>query len=820
MNSQNQITLKKVTLSGFRAYLNEQEFTVSNQTSHFSLATYAPNGKGKSSFVDALEFFFSPSGIVNRLGDRKSMLRAGKEAVNHYQAKEKNIPSVVKVDFSKNNQTIPETRKTDDSTVPSTVVTLNSAAKVQFIIRGHELRRFVEEQTPQDRYEELAKWFGFSPLLSTQDALRELKLNLNKKVNDSSSKQVYDKRTQQITKSKQNSWNEAEATKWFNENILTHLSPTLKITSLNELDPAYIQIKNNKIEESKSTGLSVFETIEKAIKALYTLNLETSEETGLIANTIVAKNKFDADTEELEKVKSESAKSIFSDVWTAANNLFSSEKFIDDTCPVCNTSFDKTASGSKNDVHLHIKTGLENLKTLKNAQDKLKLSKKQFDEATTKLSEGITSLVTALQSSGFKDEITAFISIKTDLVKIIEDKQKLKSFKASLLSLETKNKSKITELTTVKKEYTYSSALPILEDLIKLKNEYDTYTKEMSELTKIQTRVSAQITIIDQYIKTYVTNLIASLQDKINLFYSEIQKGAKSTPKIYLKLPDNAAVQQQISLVIDFAENRKEVLPSGYLSDSQIHTLALSIRLASICMFNKDFPFIVLDDVITSYDTDHRLTLVSLIAKHLNQHQLFVFTHDEQFFNFLQENLPENRWRFKRIMFIEENFGPKFTDHKVKDAEIEEVLNQGKTAANLIRQAEEEWLLSMCRGFGVDVRIREINKPYIYDRSELAKSLHRFLNESGIGYPNTENHTNPFLNTLQKGTLENFGSHFSDNPNASASIGDEKTRWTNFQEFKSYFNCKNPSCKKGRFKRPENFKKPSCQYCETPFSIT
>jgi hypothetical protein len=75
------IKIEKVTLSGFRAYLNEQTFSLLQGKTHKSLAIFAPNAKGKSSFVDAFEFFFSGDGTLARLGLRRSSMQAGKEAL-------------------------------------------------------------------------------------------------------------------------------------------------------------------------------------------------------------------------------------------------------------------------------------------------------------------------------------------------------------------------------------------------------------------------------------------------------------------------------------------------------------------------------------------------------------------------------------------------------------------------------------------------------------------------------------------------------------------------------------------------------------------
>ena len=72
------IKIEKVILSGFRAYLDEQTFSLLQGKTLRSLAIFAPNAKGKSSFVDAFEFFFSGDGTLARLGLRRSSMQAGK----------------------------------------------------------------------------------------------------------------------------------------------------------------------------------------------------------------------------------------------------------------------------------------------------------------------------------------------------------------------------------------------------------------------------------------------------------------------------------------------------------------------------------------------------------------------------------------------------------------------------------------------------------------------------------------------------------------------------------------------------------------------
>ena len=257
--------------------------------------------------------------------------------------------------------------------------------------------------------------------------------------------------------------------------------------------------------------------------------------------------------------------------------------------------------------------------------------------------------------------------------------------------------------------------------------------------------------------------------------------------------------------------------PSGYLSDSQVHTLALSLRLAAIKRLNKNVAVIVLDDIVTSYDADHRRYIAATIAEQLRDFQVIVVTHDDRFFAFLKEMLPQASWDFRRITALEPDFGPRFADHKTREQELEDTWSQGNLAANLIRQSEEEWLRRIGVEFGVDGRIKEFGATY--ERWEYAQALMKFFKNRRIAVPVVAGVANPFLASLAGGTVENFGSHFQDNAYGFASIGDEQRRWTEFKQFRDMFKCPSPTCGRTRFTRPGTLSLPMCQACQTPFAF-
>ena len=48
-----------------------------------------------------------------------------------------------------------------------------------------------------------------------------------------------------------------------------------------------------------------------------------------------------------------------------------------------------------------------------------------------------------------------------------------------------------------------------------------------------------------------------------------------------------------------------------------------------------------------------------------------VVTHDERFFAYLKEQLPQDNWIYKRIIQLDPKFRPRFHDHKIADELVE-----------------------------------------------------------------------------------------------------------------------------------------------------
>lgn len=813
--------IQTLQLHGFRGFLEPKTFDFSQKR---CLALFATNGNGKSSLIDALEFIFSENGTLERLGVRTINNRAGVAALAHNLAEEKGVMPKVSIAFKKGKEVSDGAREAGpgERAQPDCAVVVGGHFSANPIIRGHGLRQFVEDHKSEQRYADVANWLQLGPLVEVQKNLRALRQQVKAAATDTAALKRVNVQLVKETGNSVTTWDIEKILEHVNQEVIAPLDDTLVLGDLDVADAGYITVTDRAEAEATRLGLAGLRQIRKAAAGLY--NQTENEDTGEVA-IWGAIPIFEAAVADLIKAKtteanerSKAANAAFQEIWKVAEPLFSEDAASPETCPICATPLADTKAGSEAGIRAHLKTHLGELADYAAA-------KKALDDATSATTMAHTRLIAVLPGlpTLLGDENDALKLSLTDYLTAIEawsdgDMPDSGPLTTSLETLLDDLDQQITEIEAKQGDHTYSKAKAKIDQLLGLQTDFVLAERTLAELSVLFVELTEQATIISTEIREKVQALLDTLQTPMNDIYRQIQ-GAQAVP-IRLELPaEEDANQQRLNLVVDFAANRSGVQPSGYLSDSQIHSVALALRLTAIKQFNGAAPIIALDDIVTSYDADHRRRIAGLIATALGDCQVIVATHDERFFNYLKDQLEPKDWHFTRIMRFDPEVGPLFADHKVTDAMIEERWDVGESAANEMRQAEEEWLLGICRGFGVNIRIRSLDKAYSYERSELAAALAGFIRDRGLEPKLVPGVNNSFLTSLQKGEIENFGSHFHDGPYGDGSIGDEKARWEEFKEFRSQFAC--PKCDRVKFKRPHVLAMPVCAHkgCEAQFEF-
>lgn len=144
--------------------------------------------------------------------------------------------------------------------------------------------------------------------------------------------------------------------------------------------------------------------------------------------------------------------------------------------------------------------------------------------------------------------------------------------------------------------------------------------------------------------------LAADINEKTLKFYNEINKNDHASDRLKsLRLPTAVGESIEIEFAIGDKCDALQVLSEGH-----IRCLGLAILLAKIT--RDRLPFLIFDDVVNSIDDEHRGAIIDLILnpEEVGKRQLIVTTHGEDFVKRLENAVPMMRYKemVTRIDFL------------------------------------------------------------------------------------------------------------------------------------------------------------------------
>lgn len=247
-------------------------------------------------------------------------------------------------------------------------------------------------------------------------------------------------------------------------------------------------------------------------------------------------------------------------------------------------------------------------------------------------------------------------------------------------------------------------------------------------------------------------------------------------------------------ITIEYKYNDEWVSPpQKYFSESHLNCFGISFFLASVIAFNKKNKFIVLDDVISSFDSTHRKRFADLLFEKFANYQFILLTHEAQWFSYVRQLAKRKGWKIEEIKWTEAkgahleekpNDLKEFIERELANSSIE-------TLGNPIRKYLEAKLKDICLNLEVKVnfRLNDVNEKRMAD--ELLNELKSRIKDKGgqdlkAKIPIIERVANSSI-------LGNLLSH--DNP-FDAKIGDLKAFWEDIKELESVFYCQETACKR------------------------
>jgi AAA15 family ATPase/GTPase len=762
------------------------------------------NGTGKSSIVEAFEFFFTGKLSIFE-GEGTQSLSLQKHAPNKDFDKD---DVSIKVTFNPGNSTLERTFANKPVPLPDLQKYFEAAQKGTFILRRSQILKFIAS-VPADRFRAIASIIGIERLdnieLEMKRAWEELDSSVNSKRRIIQNTLIEISRLlgENITEIKQVPVSLNKKLKEANlititsfdeiDNIAQEMLKTFKETT----DLEYVTSLNGILQE-----LRILQVDEEIARSLRDLNkkliplLEEKKKRELSISEFLVKGKQAVEENERnicplcgqEINRQELLKEI-------NERLRTLSQLSEEVSEIRRISVD--AEGKLNSLASTIEkisSELEPLKELGNARTKLlgtlKFLNKFVNKVTSakELHEAIPVEKLERNSARLRALVKS-LSIKCEAmlekIGVPEDwKNKVKA-----ISLANQVKALISESIRIEKQ---------------LKTEEQQYT-----LAKEVYRSFSEIK------KNRIKEIYKSIAGNVNAFYSTLHPNdPHKNVELNVALGRRASTELQIE---SFSCAKED--PRAFTSEAHQDSLGLCIFLAFVKKFNEECNFVVLDDVVTTIDAQHRERICRLLFEQFRDYQLFVTTHDEIWYDQLSAHQRafrvDGNWKNLEIIRWTFETGPIIEPYKTRWDKIKNKIDarDKQGAANDGRQYLEWLLKKVCEV----IMAKPVFKTDRYTVSDLLAPAKERLNQLVADVQFTEKANKGFQELEATIIMGNLLSH--DNPEAeNTSIEEVKRFCEAVQKLHNIFAC--PACI-SFLKYYQDMKKIRCPdpHCKKPIEI-
>jgi DNA repair exonuclease SbcCD ATPase subunit len=779
----NKVKLKKLILKGFRG--DRKGIWLNFEDDNKSIVLFGNNGDGKSSFSDAIEWFFTDKiDYLQREGCGRD------DYFNIYMPPEDD--ATVRINFNDNLLDSQKTLKRKGGSLFSNTTSdfkdyIRESSKDSFILRHHTMREFIDK-TKKEKLERVEEIIGFSIVKESREALLKalnslkddgqlisLRGQLTEKVRDListvgkkdfSENDVLDYADQLAKRSDStlsivNDCDFKSAIETLDRKIKTsdRGKELLRLDELNESLPNLPEIRNilremNNVLTHHNELAKQQETIKaSAIEKLYKAAIEAIENK-LVKSGECPICKKPVDTELLLKSLTDEIEEI-KKVLKERNQVIQNAKFLSSKVPSYQTNIG---------VLLENKVKIEFLTT--------ETSKRLIDISTSLLQ--YEQILTRIQQSPGAISLPSF---PDDLQNLEED---VKEIQQKI----TQKKKQLSETDEEKKFY---------QNVHKLKKMYDDYIR-YKEINKDICIYDKQIDSLDKIYRDFESMERGSVQKVLKTISSDVNDFFR-----FLHPDDNFDEVELIptgerGIEFKLRYHGEEISPPmKILSEAHLNSLGICLFLASAKHFNKTTGFLVLDDVVTSFDTGHRRPLSRLMSERFSDTQFLLFTHDELWFEILKKDLPFGKWLFKELMKWTKDKGLDIKDSPITlKKRIKNSLDENdiQGATNKCRILIEEILKVKCENLGIrGLEFKIGSKNDQREASELISALTSYLKDNET--LRDKQYKKLFDHLRASQLITNMGSHHKTLETTSLSRGDIETVLRDIDEFESLFVCTN-----------------------------
>jgi len=159
---------------------------------------------------------------------------------------------------------------------------------------------------------------------------------------------------------------------------------------------------------------------------------------------------------------------------------------------------------------------------------------------------------------------------------------------------------------------------------------------------------SAKLTnIVNNFVKESIADVqlrFDAISSNVARYFAILENSTPDVekPSLTLLADEDRAVILQIQFLQKPIANAYT-----YLSISQLNSFGLAVFLASVRFLNTDFKFLILDDIVNSFDAYKRPQVASLLKDEFGDFQILLLTHDQYWADNLVRSFPSwNHLRF------------------------------------------------------------------------------------------------------------------------------------------------------------------------------
>ena len=194
--------------------------------------------------------------------------------------------------------------------------------------------------------------------------------------------------------------------------------------------------------------------------------------------------------------------------------------------------------------------------------------------------------------------------------------------------------------------------IALIEHLSDLREAFFHYDTNSKIVAAFERQILSLGEIFDRFIRVQNTALQAVL-DKISndvgKFYKKLHPN-ENVDKVRLRIVGEEGIEFEY-----YFHGKPTHPPMKYLSESHLNSLGVVLFLASARLFNRTSKFLVLDDIVTSFDANHRRRLLRLIKEKFSDWQIILLTHEAFWFDIIKKELAPEGWLIHELVWDDEN---------------------------------------------------------------------------------------------------------------------------------------------------------------------